>query len=410
MTKVLLIEEDPQARASAERALSAPDLTVISAETLESGLDALRREKPAALVIGIVVPDLRGYDLCQLIRQQPEFEHLPIIICSAQPYPADARRAKELGADDYVVKPYQDEQLLNAVWNAIELNNTVFRVKFWGTRGSIATPGPETIRYGGNTSCVEVRCGEEIIIFDCGTGIRELGISLAKEYAERNLEVHLFVSHTHWDHIQGFPFFQPAYRAGNRVNIYSLHSPDRSLEKLFTGQMDGNYFPVTLDDLMARLHFDELNGDVQIGDVKISHMHLNHPGLALSFRMESKGRSLVYMTDHEPYHKLLGESAHTKKLDAEIDAFAKGADLLVREAQYTDEEYKTKKGWGHSATSDAVFSAVNAEVKRLVLFHHDPMHDDEQVDSMVEFCRNKIKEQGKEIRVMGAADKLTLRI
>ena len=285
------------------------------------------------------------------------------------------------------------------------------RVRFWGTRGSIATPGPETNHFGGNTSCVEVTTNDgSLLVFDCGTGVRELGIALAKEYAERSLEVHLFVSHTHWDHIQGFPFFQPAYRAGNRVNIYSLHSLDRSLEKLFTGQMDGNYFPVTLDDLMARLHFEELAGDVKIGDVKISHMHLNHPGLALSFRMESKGRSVVYMTDHEPYHRLLGDSPHTKKLDAEIDAFAKNSDLLIREAQYTDEEYASKRGWGHSTTSDAAISAINSETKRLALFHHDPMHDDQQIDSMVESCRQKIEENGKQIRVLGASDKLTLRI
>lgn len=410
MVKVLLVEEDEGTRTLAERALTTPDITATSARDYQSGLEMLHKQRPDALVIGISVPDLHGYDFCQEVRRDPELQDLPIIICSAQPYPADVRRAKELGADEYVVKPFGGQQLVDAVWNAVETHSTIFRVKFWGTRGSIATPGPETIRYGGNTACVEVRCGEDILIFDCGTGIRELGIALAREYAERNLEVHLFVSHTHWDHIQGFPFFQPAYRAGNRVNIYSLHSPDRSLERLFTGQMDGNYFPVTLDDLMARLHFEELAGDVQIGDVKISHMHLNHPGLALSFRVESKGHSLVYMTDHEPYHKLLGESPHTKRLDAEIDAFAKDTNLLIREAQYTDEEYLTKKGWGHSATSDAVLSAVNAEAQRLVLFHHDPMHDDEQIDSMVEFCRAKIKEQGKEVRVMGAADKLTLRI
>lgn len=410
MVKILLIEEDAQTRALAQRALATQEMTVVSAEDYQSGLEKLRAERPTAVVIGVTVPDLRGYDLCQDLRRDPDFQNIPIVVCSAQIYPTDIRRAKELGADEYVMKPYTAQQIIDAVWSAIEIRSSVFRVKFWGTRGSIATPGPETIRYGGNTACVEVRCGDDIIIFDCGTGIRELGISLAKEYADRNLEVHLFVSHTHWDHIQGFPFFQPAYRAGNRVNIYSLHSPDRSLEKLFTGQMDGNYFPVTLDDLMARLHFEELAGDVQIGDVKISNMHLNHPGLALSFRMESKGRSLVYMTDHEPYHKLLGESPHTKKLDAEIDAFAKDSDLLIREAQYTDTEYLTKKGWGHSTTTDAALSAVSAECKRLVIFHHDPMHDDLQIDSMIEFVREKVKEHGKQIRVMGAADKLTLRI
>jgi phosphoribosyl 1,2-cyclic phosphodiesterase/ActR/RegA family two-component response regulator len=411
MVKVLLIESEPETRALAERALTAPDMQVTSAEDYQSGWEMLCAQTPTVIVIGIDVPDLHGYDLCQQIRREPDFEDVPVVICSAQPYPADIRRAKELGADEYVIKPFTEQQLRDAVWNAVEMRSNVFRVKFWGTRGSIATPGPETIRYGGNTACVEVRCGEDVLIFDCGTGIRELGIQLAREYAERNLEVHLFVSHTHWDHIQGFPFFQPAYRAGNRVNIFSLHSPDRSLEKLFTGQMDGNYFPVTLDDLMARLHFEELGtGDIHIGDVQISHMHLNHPGLALAFRIEAKGRSVVYMTDHEPYHKLLGASPHTKKLDDEIDSFAKQTDLLIREAQYTDEEYVHKRGWGHSSTSDAVTSALNADVKRLILFHHDPMHDDQQVDNMVEFCREKIREHGKSIRVAGAADKLTLRI
>ena len=284
------------------------------------------------------------------------------------------------------------------------------RLKFYGVRGSVPTPGPATVHYGGNTSCIEVRANGQIIILDAGTGLRLLGRDLLAEFGQQPLDLTLLLTHTHWDHIQGFPFFQPAYRAGNRVNIFSLHSPDRSLEKLFTGQMDGNYFPVTLDDLMARLHFEELAGEVQIGDVKISSMLLNHPGLALSFRMESKGRSLVYMTDHEPYHKLLGESPHTKKLDAEIDAFAKDTDLLIREAQYTDTEYLTKKGWGHSTTTDAALSAVAADCKRLVVFHHDPMHDDQQIDSMIESCREKVKEQGKQIRVMGAADKLTLRI
>ena len=410
MVTVLLIEEDAQARAFAERALASPEMKVTSLPNLQSGSEFLRKERPDVVVIGISLSDLHGYDFCQDMRRDANVQDLPVVICSAQTYPADIRRAKELGADQYIIKPFSERQLVAAVRNAIELRGTVFRVKFWGTRGSIATPGPETIRYGGNTACVEIRCGKEIVIFDCGTGIRELGIALAKEYKERNLEVHLFVSHSHWDHIQGYPFFQPAYREGNRVNIYSLHSPDRSLEKLFTGQMDGNYFPVTLDDLMARLHFEELSSDVHIGEVKISHMHLNHPGLSLSFRMEARGRSVVYMTDHEPYHKLLGDSQHTQKLDAEIDAFARRSDLLIREAQYTDEEYLVKRGWGHSSTSDAVLSAMNAEAGRLILFHHDPMHDDEQIDSMVEFCRGKIKANGKEIPVMAASDKLTLRV
>jgi len=286
----------------------------------------------------------------------------------------------------------------------------VFSVRFWGTRGSIATPGVETVRYGGNTSCVEVRCGEYIFIFDCGTGIRELGISLMREFATRPLECHLFVSHTHWDHIQGFPFFQPAYKPGNKINIYSLHSPDRSLAKLFTGQMDNNYFPVTLEELLADLDFFELSSNVQIGPVKFSFLELNHPGVSMSFRMDAKGKSIVYMTDHEPYTTLLGDSPRTRDLDARIDAFAKGADLYIREAQYTDGEYSSKKGWGHSALSDVVDSAVNAHVKRLALYHHDPMHDDVQIDGMVQFCRDSLDTKGSMIEVFAANDRMSLEI
>src|SRR5215469_3009087 len=175
MLKVLLIEEDAETRALAERALTSQEMTVVCAEDYQSGFEKLCSEQPTAVVIGVTVPDLRGYDLCQDIRRDPEFQNIPIVVCSAQIYPTDIRRAKELGADEYVMKPYIAQQIIDGVWSAIEIRSSVFRVKFWGTRGSIATPGPETIRYGGNTACVEVRCGDDIIIFDCGTGIRELG-------------------------------------------------------------------------------------------------------------------------------------------------------------------------------------------------------------------------------------------
>src|SRR5207248_6284566 len=151
MVKALLIEEDAEARALAERAFANADMSVASASDYQSGYELLRAEKPGAVVIGVSLPDLQGYDLCQEIRRNPALKDVPIVICSEQSYPADIRRAKELGADEYVVKPYAEQQLLDAVWNAIELRSSVFHVKFWGTRGSIATPGPETIRYGGNT-------------------------------------------------------------------------------------------------------------------------------------------------------------------------------------------------------------------------------------------------------------------
>jgi phosphoribosyl 1,2-cyclic phosphodiesterase len=251
---------------------------------------------------------------------------------------------------------------------------------------------------------VEVRCGEAILLLDCGTGAREAGLALAGEFKGKPLSVHLFVSHTHWDHIQGFPFFVPAYIPGNRLTLYSLRGTDKSLSKVFTGQMDSSYFPVDLTDMMAQLDFVELEGPVEIGNAKVSHFYLNHPGLAVGYRIESEGKAVVYVTDHEPYCRLTGDNEHNRKLDRELDEFARGADLYIREAQYTEEEYPKKKGWGHSTWKDAVNSAHAAQAKRLVLYHHDPMHDDDFLDQVVASCRAYMREQGMTFECEAGAD------
>ncbi|HUU15162.1 MAG TPA: MBL fold metallo-hydrolase [Terriglobia bacterium] len=277
-------------------------------------------------------------------------------------------------------------------------------VKFWGTRGSIATPGPGTMRYGGNTSCVEVRTGGTILMLDCGTGAREMGMALMKDFRGQPLDIHLFVSHTHWDHIQGFPFFVPAYFPGNRITIYSLRGADKSLEKIFTGQMDASYFPVELSDLKAHLEFVELQETVEIGPVKVAHIFINHPGMAASFRVDAGGKSVVYTTDHEPYSLLLGANDFNRDKDLQVTEFARGADLYIREAQYTDEEYPGKRGWGHSTFSEVLDAAQHAGVKRLALFHHDPMHDDNTLDHILAACHARMKERGMTFECFAATD------
>jgi phosphoribosyl 1,2-cyclic phosphodiesterase len=256
---------------------------------------------------------------------------------------------------------------------------------------------------------VEVRCGENILIFDCGSGVRKLGLSLVKEAEGRPLNLHLFVSHTHWDHIQGFPFFVPAYLPTSQITIYSLHGADKSLEKLFTGQMDASYFPVALSDLQSQLRFVELRSDVILGETKISHFFLNHPGLAVAFRIEYGSKSVVYLTDHEPYWRLTGDNEHNRKRDREVDEFARGADLYIREAQYTEEEYPTKRAWGHSTWKDAVLSAHAAGVRQMALYHHDPMHDDGILDEILARCHALMAEQGMTFRCLAASDGLEIR-
>ena len=286
-------------------------------------------------------------------------------------------------------------------------------VRFWGTRGSIATPGPRTLGYGGNTSCVEVRCDGEILIFDAGTGIRELGHTLVQEAHGRPLTVHLFISHTHWDHIQGFPFFLPAYQASTVIHVYGAPGQGRSLERVLRGQMDADYFPVALGDLAARIEVHEYRAeDFRVGGAEIAATYLNHPGMTLGYRVRHEGKTLVYATDNEPFRQTLdhlGRRAEAGRefggrLDEEFVRFVEGADLYIGEAQYTDEEYPAKVGWGHSSLSATVEVALKARARQLALFHHDPMHGDDVVSAMVEVAQRLIAAQLSPLRCFAARE------
>lgn len=265
------------------------------------------------------------------------------------------------------------------------------KVTFWGTRGSVPSPGPDTVRYGGNTPCVELRSGGHVLIFDAGTGIRPLGRALLKDFTDRPLTVHLFISHTHWDHIQGFPFFAPAYRTGTTIHVYGAPGQGRSLDKVLRGQMDADYFPVTLADLAATVEMHEFRAEpFHIGDVRVDAAHLNHPAMNLAWRVTGGGRRIIYATDHEPHastlEHLAGRGAEGRafgaKLDDALAEFARDADLLIADAQYTDEEYGARIGWGHSPLSATTAFAAAARVKALGLFHHDPLHGDDMVAQM----------------------------
>jgi phosphoribosyl 1,2-cyclic phosphodiesterase len=253
----------------------------------------------------------------------------------------------------------------------------MLEVKFWGVRGSIPVPGPTTVKVGGNTSCVEVRCGRSIIILDAGTGIRGLGASLARG----RVEAVIFFSHVHWDHIQGFPFFAPAMIPGNTLRLYGGRNVTATLEETLYGQMNYPNFPVVIGDLAARIHFHDLKeGEViTIGkgrdQVKVSNARLNHPNGVYSYRIAYGARRVVYATDTE----------HYAVPDPRLLELADGADVLVYDAQYTPEEYSgeangvPRLGWGHSTMMEGARMAKLAKVGKLVLFHHDPAQDDRAV-------------------------------
>lgn len=277
------------------------------------------------------------------------------------------------------------------------------KIKFWGTRGSIPTPGKYFLKYGGNTPCVEIRCGETILILDAGTGLRELGASLLHEFSGEVGEYHILITHTHWDHIQGFPFFHMAYIPGNKITFYGGNSVS-ALEQLIYGQMDKEYFPVTVHELASDVLFKTpTENPFYINDVKIYYTHLIHPSLSLGFRIEYKGKVVVYATDSEisfdPEIEMINER--------NIGNLIKDADILIADCQYTDEEYKNKVGWGHTSINKTVEISNKFNVKNLFAFHHDPLRTDEQLDLLLENAGKFVKPP---MRLFGAIEKKTIYI
>jgi phosphoribosyl 1,2-cyclic phosphodiesterase len=301
------------------------------------------------------------------------------------------------------------------------VSSTSARLKFWGVRGSIPVPGPDTLRYGGNTTCVEVRADDEIIVLDAGTGIRSLGAALENEFESRPIKISLLVTHMHWDHIQGFPFFLPSYNDKNLVRIYGYDGADAGLRDILIGQMAAPFFPVKLQDLPGRLVIKKLDKyEFNIGKVRVRAKVMNHPGVCVGYRLDTSAGSIAFLPDTEPFDalKLHSSKSHlvspeqtrkrAEEARAELVDFLRGCDILILDTQYTDEEYKAHIGWGHGSLSASVALATDANVDKLFLFHHDPVHTDAMLDEMAANARALVKKSGKTLDVEIAREGLEI--
>ena len=295
------------------------------------------------------------------------------------------------------------------------------KVRFWGTRGSIPTPGKDTVRYGGNTPCVEVRLPDDsLVIFDAGTGIRGLGDALTS--AGESVTAYVAISHPHWDHIQGFPFFKPAFISGNELTILGAQSRNITLRQMIAYMMDKAYFPIQLNELKAKIRFQPIKEEtVSVFGATLSSIYVNHPEFALGYRLSIGGKSIVYISDNEPFDREVARSM--KNVDRRVVEsylkskgdpnqrifdFARGADLLIHDTTYTPEEYVSHVGWGHSHYLFTLKVADEAGVKQLVLYHHDQTHNDDKIDEIHQKCIKEIKTRNYSFECVAAAEGLEL--
>jgi len=289
-------------------------------------------------------------------------------------------------------------------------------VSFWGTRGSISTPGRTTEKYGGNTPCVSIENQGTRIVLDAGTGIRNLGIELVREAeaGRQPLGVHLFLSHTHWDHIQGLPFFQPAYLKDTKITIYGSPKKERFLASVLKRQMDYEYFPVSMSALTADIRIQEMSEEnLHLGPIRIDWEEQGfHPGGSVRYRFSAHGKKVVYATDVELDLIFAGDHPTEEKKAAARDylRFARGADLLIADGMFSEEEYPTRVGWGHASIPTVIDAAAKAEVKQLAVFHHDPQHSDKYLDDLWATYRSRYLASPQKMDLFWAREGLTLAI
>jgi phosphoribosyl 1,2-cyclic phosphodiesterase/FixJ family two-component response regulator len=450
----LLIDPETADRMDLAHWLREAGWRVLEAADGETGLAWAVRHKPDLVFCDVHVPGCNGFQLCRTLRAEAAgLPNVRLILTTGSDYETHREAAAQAGADDYFVKPIVKPELIHFLTQvhregsvteilraasrgrrrepagdvkqmlAEKIPAGALTLRFWGVRGSVPTPGPSTVHYGGNTSCVEVRADGQLLVLDAGTGIRELGLSLGREFPDQPLSLSLLISHTHWDHIQGLPFFNPLYNARHRVRIFGCEGAREGLLKTLSSQMESPFFPVGWQSLPSRIEIEEVKeSKFQIGAVSVETIYLNHPGVCLGYRIRGSGGSVAYLPDHEPFQRYKFHSSDSglsasaeflqfaRRQDQKLADFVRDVDVLILDAQYDATEYQTRVGWGHGCVDDVVALALNANAKRLCLFHHDPTHDDEKISQMTQWARDFVAALGEPLEVDAAREGLEIRL
>ena len=436
MNTVLIIDDDRDYRQFMADLLKQRGWQVLEAESGEAGIAKANEHKPAVVISDLLMASGNGFQVCRALRSNDDLRHTKIVVVSGRQFEKDRQAAFKAGADEYVTKPVDADRLvllLSRIAARVEHSEEVItpgvtlpqgpaRVKFWGVRGSIPTPGAGTVQFGGNTSCVEVRADGQIIILDAGTGLRLLGQALVDEFDTQPLDLTLLLTHTHWDHIQGLPFFLPVYKPQNHLRILGYEGARHGLEVVLAGQMESPFFPIGLREVPANVRIEELKEmEFAIGRVRVQACFANHPGICVGYRLFTSEGSVAFFPDNEPFPEnggrlgvpsVSGESpaSFNRRENHKMVEFLRGVDLLVMDTQYDATEYKRHIGWGHGCVDDVVALAMQAEVKTLYLFHHDPTHDDAKIAQMLAHARKLVAARKGKLIVEAAREGETVKL
>ena len=397
--RIHIVDDDPDVVAMVGQLVRAAGHQLTTSTDSRTAVDDVLEQRPDCVLLDIMMPEVDGLELCRRLRQDERLQSTKIIMVTAKAFKFDERRAVKVGADGYILKPIRPGTFVGRIERIV---SNEINLSFWGVRGTLPVPGRRSVRHGGNTSCVSLSFPSgALFIFDAGTGIKELGDELMRS-GER-VRAKIFISHPHWDHVNGFPFFGPLYAPGNDLEIFGPAHGDLTISELLTAQMDGVHFPITTREFAGQVKFSELTeGSYEIDGVEVRTMLLSHPGTCLGYRMEFGERSFCYITDNELF--LSSSPYHSEHYVERLTAFVEGCDMLVTDAAYSDEGYPAKEGWGHSCVSQVASLAHAANVKNLFLFHHDPDQNDEDIDMKLASMEKRLRELGSSTRCAAPAE------
>lgn len=433
--KILVADDSPRVRDSILSYKEAKNYELAIAENGKDCIELINSFQPDLILLKLMLPKVHSIEIIDHVKSNKL--DMGIIICSEKAMIQDYRASIEAGADFYLLKPFKPEEFFRLVkryfshtlkpeqfypkqivcktpndcYNPSIIANNY--LKFWGTRGSITVAGAEYNRFGGNTACFEIRLNNELILLDAGTGIRSI---TSKTIGDEITKIHLFLSHTHWDHIIGLPFFEPLFDPKYEIVIYGPVNFGRNIKELITDMLAYEFFPVRLDEVKAKISFENIRDKtpIKFKDIKIDFHYTFHPGITLCFKVILENKVIGYVTDNE---MLMGYHEHPNKIKIDhpllephlsLIEFFKGCDILIHEAQYTPEEYFQKVGWGHSSVPNATILAKYTKTPKWIITHHDPSHNDQFLLEKLSLHKKVIQECEFSTQVQLAYDGFTI--